>query len=356
MWCGCCCSYKRSYGPQKEKFTHSLFLVCCQSIGNCAFSLLRQATTPKLSDECVPSLTTLHVHEQPSSSLSVSASLCPCCSDGRHEAAEEHGAFHGLHQSQPQSTRWLRSWLCRLTLSLTAFPFLCRVLYATSQIAFSYIGAMYSSNLALNYMSYPAQSLAKSCKMVPVMLMRIVVVGQRYQLHEYVQVLVITAGICSFMLFEDGAKSGKETSLIGFGLCLVSLLLDGFTGPTQERINAQHRPSMAQMMFFLNFWAILLVLTLLLLTGQLWTGLHFFAKYPEVLPEVAVFSLLSALGQAAILVTVLNFNSLILTTITTSDCCITHRQHVSLCLRLMATARTDCSSGILLSGAATAVM
>ena len=34
--------YKRSYGPHKEKFTHSLFLVFCQSIGNCAFSLLRQ--------------------------------------------------------------------------------------------------------------------------------------------------------------------------------------------------------------------------------------------------------------------------------------------------------------------------
>ena len=186
------------------------------------------------------------------------------------------------------------------------------------QVAFSYIGAMYSSNLALNYMSYPAQSLLKSSKMVPVMLMRIVTVGQRYTLQEYIQVFVITGGICSFMLFEDGAKSGKETSLIGLALCVVSLILDGFTGPTQERINAQHRPSMAQMMFFLNFWAILLVLTLLLLTGQLWTGLRFFANYPEVLPEVAVFSLLSALGQAAILVTVLNFNSLILTTITTS--------------------------------------
>jgi hypothetical protein len=32
----------------------------------------------------------------------------------------------------------------------------------------------------------------------------------------------------------------------------------------------------AQMMFFLNFWAILLVFVLLLLTGQLWSGLQFF--------------------------------------------------------------------------------
>ena len=105
------------------------------------------------------------------------------------------------------------------------------------------------------------------------------------------------------------------------------------------------------MMFYLNVWAIGLVLLLLLVTGQLWTGIAFFrcrqpspscgslpvvralshaacapaaaaaarSAYPEVLPEVAVFSLLSALGQAAILVTVLNFNSLVLTTVTTSD-------------------------------------
>ena len=176
---------------------------------------------------------------------------------------------------------------------------------------------MYSSNLALSFMSYPAQSLAKSCKLIPVMLMRIVVLGQRYALHEYLQVLVITVGIAVFMLFEDGGKAGKgsSTSVVGLLLCLVSLLLDGFTGPTQERINAQHKPSspsrtshraaaahhsaaqrrthvaelplrllplpgmvvsVAQMMFFLNFWAILLVLVLLLATGQLWSGLAFF--------------------------------------------------------------------------------
>jgi UDP-galactose transporter B1 len=106
---------------------------------------------------------------------------------------------------------------------------------------------MYSSNLALSYMSYPAQSLAKSCKLIPVMLMRIVVLGQRYRWREYMQVMMITAGICVFMLYEDGSKKGggKETStsVIGLLLCIVSLALDGFTGPTQEKINHQHKPS-----------------------------------------------------------------------------------------------------------------
>jgi UDP-galactose transporter B1 len=112
-----------------------------------------------------------------------------------------------------------------------------------ASIAFSYIGAMYSSNLALNFMSYPAQSLAKSCKLIPVMLARMLLLGKRYSLHEYAQVALITAGIAGFMLFEDSKAGGKETSLLGLLLCLLSLALDGFTGPTQEKINAQYKPS-----------------------------------------------------------------------------------------------------------------
>ena len=37
--------YKRRYGPAGERFTHSLLLVACQSIGNCAFAATRQHRT-----------------------------------------------------------------------------------------------------------------------------------------------------------------------------------------------------------------------------------------------------------------------------------------------------------------------
>jgi UDP-galactose transporter B1 len=49
-----------------------------------------------------------------------------------------------------------------------------------AKIAFTYLSAMLSSNAALQYMSYPAQVLAKSSKMLPVMLMRIVQVNISY--------------------------------------------------------------------------------------------------------------------------------------------------------------------------------
>ncbi len=67
------------------------------------------------------------------------------------------------------------------------------------QISFSYIGAMFSSNLSLKFVSYPTQArrrpwhasaadrrgqaLAKCCKLIPVMLMRIIVNKKVYTLR-----------------------------------------------------------------------------------------------------------------------------------------------------------------------------
>jgi hypothetical protein len=43
---------------------------------------------------------------------------------------------------------------------------------------------MLSSNVALRYVSFSAQALAKSCKIIPVMLMRIVINKKRYAILQ----------------------------------------------------------------------------------------------------------------------------------------------------------------------------
>jgi UDP-galactose transporter B1 len=155
--------------------------------------------------------------------------------------------------------------------------------------------------------------------MIPVMLMRIVVLGKRYSWREYMQVFVITLGISLFMFAEEGGKkAGKATSWIGLALCFLSLFLDGWTSPTQERIYSEYKPTLFQMMLQLNFWAMLIVAAGLMATGQFTTGLEFVATHSFVIPEIALFSLLSAVGQAVILYTLKRFNSLVLVTITTT--------------------------------------
>ena len=43
-----------------------------------------------------------------------------------------------------------------------------------AKMALSYIGAMFCSNFAIQFTSYPTQVLVKSCKMVPVMLVNMI--------------------------------------------------------------------------------------------------------------------------------------------------------------------------------------
>lgn len=85
---------------------------------------------------------------------------------------------------------------------------------------------MSSSNEALKYVSYAFQALAKSCKMIPVMLGNVVIGNKKYRLKEYLVVLVITAGV---VLFNTSKRKTSDTSSSTTGLLLLgaSLALDG---------------------------------------------------------------------------------------------------------------------------------
>ncbi len=188
-------------------------------------------------------------------------------------------------------------------------------------IAMSYIGAMFASNAALAFVSYPTQALGKSCKLIPVMLTRIFVNRISYEWSEYFNVALTTAGITVFQLYQSASeKKGLETGDSAYGLILlfISLALDGYTGPKQEHLIARHKPSITHMMFWMNAWSVVAVGIALVATGRFLPGVEFCMAYPHVVTKMVVFSLLSAFGQIAILITVFKFDSLVLTTITTT--------------------------------------
>ena len=97
--------------------------------------------------------------------------------------------------------------------------------------------AMAASNEALRYVSYPTQVLGKSCKMVPVMAGGLVLGGKKYSMVEYLQVALITVGVCVFNFGGKKKKGGKADSPYGLALIGLSLLMDAFTGGLQDKVN-----------------------------------------------------------------------------------------------------------------------
>jgi len=72
------------------------------------------------------------------------------------------------------------------------------------------------------------------------------------------------------------------------------------------------------MMFYLNLYAVIFTTFMLLIFGEMFTALAFLAAYPSVFWDILWFSVLTAIGQNFILLTVFRFNSLVLTILTTT--------------------------------------
>ncbi|KAJ7644262.1 UAA transporter [Roridomyces roridus] len=188
---------------------------------------------------------------------------------------------------------------------------------------------------ALSYISYPAMVLGKSCKLVPVMLMNVLLYRRRFAPHKYLVVFMVTAGITIFMGLGP-AKPSKAKSdapphaeLIGLAYLLINLALDGLTNSTQDEIFARHRVTGQQMMLWLNIFCTALTMLLMALplpsipvlrpspAGiELQSALEFIRTHPGIKMPLLQFAFTGALGQLFIFETLQHFGSLTLVTIT----------------------------------------
>ncbi|NXD70391.1 S35B1 protein, partial [Eolophus roseicapillus] len=169
-------------------------------------------------------------------------------------------------------------------------------LYAACSL--SYLGAMVSSNSALQFVSYPTQVLGKSCKPIPVMLLGVTLLRKKYPPAKYFCVLLIVAGVALF-LYKPKKAAGSDEHVFGYGelLLLLSLTLDGLTGVSQDHMRAHYQTGSNHMMLNVNLWSTLFLGAGILFTGELWEFLSFTERYPSVIYNILLFGLTSALGQ-----------------------------------------------------------
>lgn len=119
--------------------------------------------------------------------------------------------------------------------STTKDPLPHRFLFAATAC---YVTAMACSNEAVRYVSYPVAVLAKSCKLIPTMLVGQFVEGRLYSRTEWMAAFCISAGIVLFhvtrMEVAHVGDQPKPTASYGMLLLLVSLTV-GYATTTRAR-------------------------------------------------------------------------------------------------------------------------
>ncbi|KAJ7134519.1 UAA transporter [Mycena epipterygia] len=288
-------------GSTSEKFKSALFLGTCQSALSSVSAFVYILLRRKPTDTFMQSLGLEHAPESEPAPV-----------------ANGKANGHGKHPAKP-STRFSRSALLLRYLQCAVF--------ITSAAPFGFA--------ALSYISYPAMVLGKSCKLVPVMLMNVLLYRRRFAPHKYLVVLMVTAGITIFMGLGPAKPSKAKAALppnanlIGITYLLINLALDGATNSTQDEIFARHRVTGQQMMLWINLFCTLLTTVLSGLPlpyipvihpteagSELATALEFIRTHPTIVTPLLQFAFTGALGQLFIFETLQHFGSLTLVTIT----------------------------------------
>ncbi|KAH8548649.1 UAA transporter [Umbelopsis sp. PMI_123] len=177
---------------------------------------------------------------------------------------------------------------------------------------------------ALKHIDYPTMILGKSCKLVPVMLMNVVLYRRKFPLHKYVCVAMITAGVSMFMLYHpvgENKKGAAANSLWGLFLLTMNLVVDGVINATQDQVFHSYKglASGQHMMFYMNAIASLISGGYLILNpynDEFWRALDFCTTHPAVIRDIALFGLCGAIGQCFIFYSLERYGSLRLVTVT----------------------------------------
>lgn len=145
-------------------------------------------------------------------------------------------------------------------------------LFKYSYASFSNIMSAWFQYEALKFVNFPTQVLAKSCKIIPVMLMGKIVSRTKYEFYEYLTAILISVGMLFFLL---GSGSGTQphsstssiTSITGVLLLTLYMTFDSFTSNWQSDLFKTYGMTSIQMMCGVNLFSTLFTATSLTIQG-----------------------------------------------------------------------------------------
>lgn len=149
-------------------------------------------------------------------------------------------------------------------------------MYKYSYASFSNIMSAWFQYEALKFVNFPTQVLAKSCKIIPVMLMGKVVSRAKYEFYEYLTAVLISLGMVFFLMGSANGSSGSSiTTMTGVLLLTLYMTFDSFTSNWQSDLFRSYQMSSIQMMCGVNLFSTLFTAASLTIQGGFLESINF---------------------------------------------------------------------------------
>ena len=194
--------------------------------------------------------------------------------------------------------------------------------YAYAACAASNSLSSFAQYEALKFVSFPTQTLSKSCKIIPVMIVGILLNKKSYPGVEYLDALLITIGVGMFTLSEKVnstvALDERSDSFWGLALLAMYLTCDSFTSQWQSRIYKSYNLTQFQMMLGVNVWSMLFTGVTLARSGEGMSSFAFIMTDSKALAHMTILSITSATGQLFIYYTIKEFGPVVFTIMMTT--------------------------------------
>ena len=181
--------------------------------------------------------------------------------------------------------------------------------------------ALMSLSLAAG-LSFPVVVLAKSAKIVPVMIGQLLLGGSKYGFHDYLFAVMIVAGtsLLSVGNTSESVPAGSDT-LTGLFLITLSLTADGFTGGLQKklkRVTASMAPTTYDFLFYSHVAQFCAAIVVCFVTREMYTAPAYLVSNPIIWWWIGASCICSAVGQCFIFYVISCFDPVVCTTITTT--------------------------------------
>lgn len=195
---------------------------------------------------------------------------------------------------------------------------------------YKYAGASVSNVIAttcqyeaLKYVTFPVQTLAKSAKMIPVMIWGTAIMQKRYGVRDYLVALSVTAGCAIFLLTGDitgkaRSKAGQVDSLWGIFLMTGYLSFDGFTSTFQDKLFKGYNMETFNQILYITLCSSLLSLSGLVSKGNFRAAVEFLLRHPQCMYDILLLSVAATVSQFFISYTIRTFGALVFAAIMTT--------------------------------------